>query len=215
MKILVFLIIVLALSVPFISYAQEPKVYTDQDLRRYRSESDNGTYIRNNNLSEDKSQPAQESIPASNDTKLEEHCSQSLRDNYKEFKSVFGLEAYTRLLSTCRGTKEFSVWCDKALGQIKHPIKYAATAEAYASLLSVCHGSGEISTSHRQQNTTNSGAKNQFNDTNINKGAINTRTGEYYPGAAGGIINPKTGQFYPDVGGGYINPKTGEFMPKQ
>lgn len=215
MKILVFLIIVLALSVPFISYAQEPKVYTDQDLRRYRSESDNGTYIRNNNLSEDKSQPVQKSIPASNDTKLEEHCSQSLRDNYKEFKSVRGLEAYTRLLSSCRGTKEFSIWCDKALGQIKHPIKLAATAEAYAELLSVCHGSGEVSTSHRQQTTTNNGTKNQFNNSNINKGAIDTRTGEYYPGAAGGIINPKTGQFYPDVGGGYINPKTGEFMPKQ
>jgi hypothetical protein len=45
-------------------------------------------------------------------------------------------------------------------------------------------------------------------------GAINVRTGEYYPPAAGGIINPKTGTFYPGVGGGYFNPKAGEFMLK-
>jgi len=48
----------------------------------------------------------------------------------------------------------------------------------------------------------------------IPSGAINVRTGDYYPGVAGGVINPKTGDFYPDVGGGYINPSTGEFMPK-
>jgi len=48
-----------------------------------------------------------------------------------------------------------------------------------------------------------------------NPGAINTRTGEFYPGVAGGIINPRTGEFYPDVGGGYIKPSTGEFIPKQ
>lgn len=48
-----------------------------------------------------------------------------------------------------------------------------------------------------------------------NPGAINTRTGEFYPGVAGGIINPRTGEFMPDVGGGYIDPKTGRFIPKQ
>lgn len=45
-------------------------------------------------------------------------------------------------------------------------------------------------------------------------GAIDVKSGQFYPGAAGGIINPKTGDFYPESGGGYINPKTGEFMPK-
>ena len=45
-------------------------------------------------------------------------------------------------------------------------------------------------------------------------GAINTRTGEYYPPAAGGIIEPKTGTFHHDVGGGYVNTKTGNFSPK-
>lgn len=208
------LVILIIIFLAFPCYAQEPKVYTDQDLKKYKSGSDSGDYTRKDTSTKEKEKPSQKSTPTSNDAKLEEHCSQSLRDNYKEFKLIRGLEAYTRLLSSCRGTKEFSIWCDKALGQIKHPIKLVATAEAHASLLSVCHGSGEVSTSHRQQ-TTNNGAKNQFNDTTINKGAINTRTGEYYPGAAGGIINPKTGQFYPDVGGGYINPKTGEFMPKQ
>lgn len=45
-------------------------------------------------------------------------------------------------------------------------------------------------------------------------GAIDVRTGEYYPAAAGGVINPRNGQFYPDVGAGYIDPRTGAFMPK-
>jgi hypothetical protein len=48
-----------------------------------------------------------------------------------------------------------------------------------------------------------------------NPGAIDVRTGQFYPGVAGGIINPNTGQFMPDVGGGYIDPSTGTFMPKQ
>jgi hypothetical protein len=47
------------------------------------------------------------------------------------------------------------------------------------------------------------------------RSAINTQTGEVYPGVPGGVINPRSGQFYPDVGGGYINPATGQFMPKQ
>lgn len=33
-----------------------------------------------------------------------------------------------------------------------------------------------------------------------NDGAINPRTGEFYPGVAGGAINPRTGEFYPSVG---------------
>lgn len=31
-------------------------------------------------------------------------------------------------------------------------------------------------------------------------GAINSRTGEYYPGVVGGSVNPRTGEFYPSVG---------------
>ncbi len=46
------------------------------------------------------------------------------------------------------------------------------------------------------------------------KGAINIRTGEYYPPGAGGIIEPKTGTFLPDVGAGYVDPRTGKFIPK-
>ena len=45
------------------------------------------------------------------------------------------------------------------------------------------------------------------------RSAINSSTGEFYPGVAGGVINPNTGHFYPDVGGGYVNEK-GQFMPK-
>jgi hypothetical protein len=47
-----------------------------------------------------------------------------------------------------------------------------------------------------------------------NPGAIDVRTGEFYPGVAGGIINPRTGEFMPDVGGGFIDPKSGRFIPK-
>lgn len=45
--------------------------------------------------------------------------------------------------------------------------------------------------------------------------AIDTQTGQFYPGVAGGVINPTNGQFYPDVGAGYIDPRSGQFMPKQ
>jgi len=50
----------------------------------------------------------------------------------------------------------------------------------------------------------------------INRGAINVRTGEFYPPVGGGVINPKTGTLYIDAAGGrgYINTKTGEFVPK-
>jgi hypothetical protein len=56
---------------------------------------------------------------------------------------------------------------------------------------------------------------NESSKPHQNPGAINPRTGEFYPGVADGIINPRTGEFYPDVGGGYIKPRTGEFIPKQ
>lgn len=49
----------------------------------------------------------------------------------------------------------------------------------------------------------------------VNPGAIDVRTGQYYPGVAGGVINPQNGQFYPDVGAGYVDPRTGQFIPKQ
>lgn len=47
------------------------------------------------------------------------------------------------------------------------------------------------------------------------RSAINTQTGEFYPGVAGGIINPRNGRFYPEVAGGYINSTTGQFIPAQ
>ena len=45
--------------------------------------------------------------------------------------------------------------------------------------------------------------------------AINTQTGEVYPGAgAGGSINTSTGEYYPAAGaGGSINTNTGEYYP--
>ena len=45
------------------------------------------------------------------------------------------------------------------------------------------------------------------------KGIMNPRTGEFYPGTYGGVMNPQTGVFLPKVDGGYINPQTGEFLP--
>jgi hypothetical protein len=45
------------------------------------------------------------------------------------------------------------------------------------------------------------------------RGAIDPRTGEYYPPVPGGVINPKSGEVMPKVNGGYINPQTGEFIP--
>jgi hypothetical protein len=47
------------------------------------------------------------------------------------------------------------------------------------------------------------------------KGVVNLRTGELYPGTFGGVLNPRTGEVLPKVEGGYVNPKTGEFLPAQ
>jgi hypothetical protein len=45
------------------------------------------------------------------------------------------------------------------------------------------------------------------------QGAINPRTGEYYPPSGKGAINPKTGEYYPPSGQGVINPRTGAYYP--
>ena len=46
------------------------------------------------------------------------------------------------------------------------------------------------------------------------KGVVNPRTGEFYPGTHGGVIDPKTGVVLPKVEGGYQNPQTGETIPQ-
>jgi hypothetical protein len=44
-----------------------------------------------------------------------------------------------------------------------------------------------------------------------NRGAINPRTGEYYPPSGKGAVNPKTGEYYTPSGQGVINPRTGQY----
>jgi hypothetical protein len=46
------------------------------------------------------------------------------------------------------------------------------------------------------------------------RGIVNPRTGEFYPGTYGGVIDPKTGVVLPKVEGGYQNPQTGETIPQ-
>jgi hypothetical protein len=46
-----------------------------------------------------------------------------------------------------------------------------------------------------------------------NRGALNPKTGEFYPSHGEGVINPRTGEYYPPSGSGYINPRTGEYYP--
>jgi hypothetical protein len=46
------------------------------------------------------------------------------------------------------------------------------------------------------------------------KGVVNPRTGEFYPGTYGGVVNPQTGVVLPKVEGGYQNPQTGEIIPQ-
>jgi len=46
-----------------------------------------------------------------------------------------------------------------------------------------------------------------------NQGAINPRTGEYYPPSSKGAINPRTGEYYPPSGQGFINQRTGAYYP--
>jgi hypothetical protein len=45
------------------------------------------------------------------------------------------------------------------------------------------------------------------------KGVVNPRTGEFFPGAMGGVMNPRTGEILPKVEGGYLNQRTGEVIP--
>jgi hypothetical protein len=47
------------------------------------------------------------------------------------------------------------------------------------------------------------------------RGAVNPKTGEYFPPSGKGVINPKTGEYFPPSGEGYINPKTGEYYPSK
>lgn len=44
-------------------------------------------------------------------------------------------------------------------------------------------------------------------------GAINPKTGQYFPKSGNGVINPNTGQYFPKSGSGYINTQTGEYIP--
>lgn len=100
--------------------------------------------------------------------------------------------------------------CDRRAKErgIKKEFKLKASVDAYNDFMAVCTGTDRPARKERS-------AGNDRSTTNkTNPGAINTTTGEFYPGAAGGVINPRTGQFYPDVGGGYINPQNGQFMPK-
>lgn len=49
----------------------------------------------------------------------------------------------------------------------------------------------------------------------LNRGAVNPRTGEFFPPQGRGIVNPKTGEYYPPLDGhGYFNPRTGEYYPR-
>ncbi len=45
------------------------------------------------------------------------------------------------------------------------------------------------------------------------KGVIDPRTGQFFPGVMGGVMNPRTGDILPKVEGGYLNPRTGEVIP--
>jgi len=109
----------------------------------------------------------------------------------------------------------------------KNPATYRALTKALVDLHAFYPGSDGIKRNAASVDTDANMANresNSHNETHIQisplehsipRGAVDVTTGQYYPGAAGGIINPRSGEFYPDVGGGYINPSTGQFMPKQ
>lgn len=46
-------------------------------------------------------------------------------------------------------------------------------------------------------------------------GAIDVRTGQFFPSVGGGVIDPRDGTFHQKTGGGYVNTRTGEFEPGQ
>lgn len=72
-----------------------------------------------------------------------------------------------------------------------------------------------IITSEKKRDKNKSHGRDVFNSQpEIPSGAIDARTGQYYPPAAGGVIDPRTGTYHQGVAGGYINTRTGEFMPK-
>ncbi|MGH8471093.1 MAG: hypothetical protein ACREVJ_01200 [Gammaproteobacteria bacterium] len=46
-------------------------------------------------------------------------------------------------------------------------------------------------------------------------GAIDPRTGRYYPAVPGGVVDPETGTFYPRIREGYVDPGSGEVLPER
>ncbi len=48
---------------------------------------------------------------------------------------------------------------------------------------------------------------------NINNGAINPMTGEFFAPAGNGYVGTKDGTFYAPAAGGVVNTKTGQFIP--
>ncbi len=45
------------------------------------------------------------------------------------------------------------------------------------------------------------------------RGAVDPKTGHFFPSQGNGVFNPRTGEFYPRSGSGFINPHTGAFYP--
>jgi hypothetical protein len=45
------------------------------------------------------------------------------------------------------------------------------------------------------------------------RGAVDPKTGHFFPSQGNGVFNPRTGEFYPRSGSGFINPRTGAFYP--
>ena len=45
------------------------------------------------------------------------------------------------------------------------------------------------------------------------RGAVDPKTGHFYPAQGNGVFNPQTGEFYPRSGSGFVNPRTGAFYP--
>jgi len=45
------------------------------------------------------------------------------------------------------------------------------------------------------------------------RGAVDPKSGHFYPSRGSGVFDPHTGEIYPRSGSGFINPRTGKFYP--
>jgi hypothetical protein len=212
------LIIVLFLTMLIPAYAGEPRTFTDDDLNKYKSESDEDTYQYNQSVLENSRQESERqkrvnSAQGIEQSLIEERARQADRKQ-KAQRKIYELE---KERAQDKIDDENAMKVGGFVGKRRAEERKARDLKREVEIDMAYREAGLTREKKEQPEGSEGKVQNtqrQPEQINEPQGAINTRTGEYYPPVAGGILNPRTGEVYPEVGGGYIKPSTGEFLPK-